>query len=319
MSSKEDQSPVLLDNGDSVLQVSLSKKVAYSTATVSPDDLLSVDEGVKLITQGTEQTKYYTIQQGDVLGSIASKFQLSMATLKQLNPGISDSSVLAVGDQIKVTAPQPLVDVVEQKAVTRTRKIPYHTEIKKDNTLYAGESKVLQKGSPGKEKDQYLVTVQNGIVSDEKLNKKTILIKPTDKILEKGTKVIPSRGTGHFGWPAEGGVITSRMGMRWGKFHKGIDIAGVSNPAILAADNGIVIYAQWDNGGYGNRVIINHHNGYKTTYNHMSKLLVHVGQVVRKGEQLGVMGETGDATGVHLHFEMYKNGHLVNPLDYVTR
>jgi murein DD-endopeptidase MepM/ murein hydrolase activator NlpD len=104
--------------------------------------------------------------------------------------------------------------------------------------------------------------------------------------------------------------------MRWGKMHKGIDIARPSNKTIKAADNGVVVFAGWSN-GYGNKIIIDHQNGFQTLYGHMSSLNAKVGQTVSKGTAIGIMGATGDATGVHLHFEVYKNGSLVNPLDYI--
>lgn len=121
------------------------------------------------------------------------------------------------------------------------------------------------------------------------------------------------QGNGEFGWPAVGGIITSYQGPRWGKFHKGIDIAGVSNRAILAADGGTVAVAGWHN-DYGNYVKINHPNGYTTLYAHMSSLNVSAGQSVSKGTQIGVMGSTGRSTGMHLHFEVLKNGKLINPM-----
>ncbi|HET7658503.1 MAG TPA: peptidoglycan DD-metalloendopeptidase family protein [Bacillales bacterium] len=319
LNGTDNPTQVMLKDGTAILDVSLSKEVSYVEAEVSPADILSVSDGVELLSQGTIQTQSYQIEKGDVLSSIADKFNLSIDTLKQLNPEISKTSVLQVGDELKVTAPKPFVDVIEQKTVTEKQEIPYDTKVKKDDSMFKGQSKVLNAGKPGLEKIRYLLTLKDGIVTNKEVDQKTILVKPTTKVVVKGTKIIPSRGTGEFAWPTVGGVVTSRMGMRWGAFHKGVDIAGVSNPAILAADNGVVIYAQWNNGGYGNRVIINHNNGFKTTYNHMSKILVHVGQVVQKGQQIGVMGETGDATGVHLHFELYHNGHLVHPLRYIHR
>ncbi len=134
----------------------------------------------------------------------------------------------------------------------------------------------------------------------------------------KGTKQVSNQGTGSLGWPAVGGTITSKMGPRWGSYHKGIDIAGVGNRSILAADNGTVVQAGWD-GAYGNRVVINHNNGLRTTYSHLSSISVSSGQTVKKGQTIGQMGATGRSTGVHLHFEVYKNGSLVDPLNYISR
>lgn len=99
--------------------------------------------------------------------------------------------------------------------------------------------------------------------------------------------------------------------------HKGIDIARPANRNILAADNGVVEFAGYDNGGYGNKIIINHNNGMKTVYAHLSSISVSVGQTVEKGKVIGIMGSTGNSTGIHLHFELYKNGALQNPLDYL--
>ena len=103
------------------------------------------------------------------------------------------------------------------------------------------------------------------------------------------------------------------MGPRWGSYHRGIDIARPSNYTLKAADNGTVTYAGWD-GSYGNKVVINHNNGYETVYAHLSSIGVSVGQVVAQGAKIGVMGSTGNSTGTHLHFEVLKNGALVNPL-----
>ena len=117
-------------------------------------------------------------------------------------------------------------------------------------------------------------------------------------------------------WPTVGGYISSHQGYRWGRFHKGIDIARPSNRTIKAADNGTVTFAGWD-GAYGNKVVINHNNGMRTVYAHLASINVSVGQTVEKGRKIGVMGSTGNSTGVHLHFEVYKNGSLKNPLNYL--
>ncbi|HYK74232.1 MAG TPA: M23 family metallopeptidase, partial [Pseudoneobacillus sp.] len=123
-------------------------------------------------------------------------------------------------------------------------------------------------------------------------------------------------GDGSFVLPTVGGYISSNMGYRWNKMHKGIDIARPSNRTIKTVDNGVVVFAGWD-GGYGNKIIVDHQNGYRTVYAHLSSIEVNVGQTVPKGSQIGVMGSTGDSTGTHLHFEVYRNGALVNPLKYL--
>ena len=99
---------------------------------------------------------------------------------------------------------------------------------------------------------------------------------------------------------------------------KGTDIANRGGPAVLAADAGRVIVAGWPDGnGYGNRVMIDHGNGYKTLYAHLSKIYVVQGQSVARGAAIGQMGSTGRSTGTHLHFEIIQNGVHLNPLNFL--
>lgn len=119
--------------------------------------------------------------------------------------------------------------------------------------------------------------------------------------------------TGSFIWPASGRVT---QGYRF--YHKAVDIASKGGGAILASDSGIVTVASWlDNYGYGNRVVIDHGNGYQTLYAHLSAVQVKVGQRVNRGDVLGQMGNTGRSTGTHLHFEIRQGGSLMNPFSYL--
>ncbi|VBB07498.1 peptidase m23 [Lucifera butyrica] len=123
-------------------------------------------------------------------------------------------------------------------------------------------------------------------------------------------------------WPANGDV-TSRFGWRtspWGgnsgDWHPGIDIANDYGTPIVATANGVVIYSGWYS-GYGNMVEIDHGNGIVTIYGHNEKILVHVGQKVRKGETISYMGSTGLSTGPHVHYEVRVNGTAVNPAKFL--
>ncbi len=119
----------------------------------------------------------------------------------------------------------------------------------------------------------------------------------------------PSGGT--FIWP------TSTVGISqyFAWYHPGIDLPNPAAPVVAAADGGTVVVAGWpDNFGYGNRVVIDHGNGYKTTYAHLSNIYVAVGQSISRGQVLGQMGSTGRSTGTHLHLEIRYKGIAVNPL-----
>ena len=114
-------------------------------------------------------------------------------------------------------------------------------------------------------------------------------------------------------WPTKG-VFTSGFGWRWGRMHKGIDIANNTGTAILAARTGTVTYAGWSS-GYGYLVEITHDDGESTRYAHNSQLLVKKGQRVAQGARISNMGSTGRSTGPHLHFEIRRRGGgAINPL-----
>lgn len=131
--------------------------------------------------------------------------------------------------------------------------------------------------------------------------------------------------SGKFAWPVPGvNTITSGFGSRWGTVHKGIDISGpgVYGKPIIAADSGKVIMAGWGYygsgyGGYGNVVAIDHGGGYSTLYGHCSKVAVSKGQTVKKGQVIAYVGNTGDSTGAHLHFEIRVNGVAKNPRQWL--
>jgi murein DD-endopeptidase MepM/ murein hydrolase activator NlpD len=115
-------------------------------------------------------------------------------------------------------------------------------------------------------------------------------------------------------WPAKG-VLTSGYGWRWGRMHRGIDIANSTGTPIYASAPGTVERAGWNNGGYGNLVDIRHPDGSLTRYAHNSRILVRVGQQVEQGQTIAAMGSTGFSTGPHSHFEIHPAGRgAINPI-----
>ncbi|SET24774.1 Murein DD-endopeptidase MepM and murein hydrolase activator NlpD, contain LysM domain [Oceanobacillus limi] len=304
--------------GDSIiLDVQLSEEVSFSTEKVAPKKVLTVKQGVKLLEKGTLKEEKHKVKEGEVLGQIAANYNLSTDELLDINPDLTEDSILQIDQEINVTDYKPFVDVVVHKEEKKEETIDYQTETVESDELYKGEQTVKQEGSEGKKEVHYEIEIRNGKVTQKEVLEESVTKEPVNKVVVKGTKVIPSRGTGSLSWPAVGGYISSHVGHRWGKMHKGIDIARPSNRSILAADNGVVTEARYD-GSYGNKVVIDHNNGIKTLYAHLSSINVSVGQTVEKGKKIGVMGTTGNVTGLHLHFEVHKNGSVQNPVDYLN-
>lgn len=123
-------------------------------------------------------------------------------------------------------------------------------------------------------------------------------------------------GSGTFIWPTNNHFL-SGFDYSPSTNHPGIDIDGETGDPIYAGDNGVVVYAGWNDWGYGNVVVINHGNGWQTLYAHMNTYNVGCGQHVFQGSPIGTIGSTGNSTGSHLHFEMLYNGAKVNPWDYL--
>jgi len=147
--------------------------------------------------------------------------------------------------------------------------------------------------------------------------------KKADAVASPGAISVPSSR------PVQTATYTSGYGVRSDPFrgaaamHAGIDLAAPVGTPIYATADGIVQRAEWS-GGYGNLVEIDHGKGLQTRFGHLSRLLVHPGERVVRGQEIGMMGSTGRSTGSHLHYEVRIDGHAVNPVpflqsaDYVT-
>ena len=126
------------------------------------------------------------------------------------------------------------------------------------------------------------------------------------------------------GRPIQSGWISSYFGMRNdpinGKraWHSGVDFAGKADTEVKAVAAGVVKFAGYKN-GYGQLIEINHGSGYKTLYGHHKKIHVSVGDIVKKGQVIGIMGNSGRSTGNHVHYEVHKNGRVVDPSSYIHR
>ena len=160
-----------------------------------------------------------------------------------------------------------------------------------------------------------------GANADDILNNPSLgkMVSPDLPPLDRADTYLPGGSmqfTG-YSWPSNG-ELTSGYGWRWGRMHRGIDIAAPTGTPIVSAAPGVVTFAGWNDGGYGNLVEIEHPNGSLTIYAHNSQILVREGQKVAQGELIAKMGSTGRSTGPHLHFEIHPTGNgAVNPMAYL--
>lgn len=184
--------------------------------------------------------------------------------------------------------------------------------------LYLGQSKV-EEGSYGVKKDTKEITSESGEIIYTKIVEEEIIKDQISKKIYRGTKNPYDYGVAFLSHPTRGGFMTSGYGERWNSFHKGIDIAGNMGDDVFASMDGKVIYAQYNDGGYGNLIIIEHEDDMNTYYGHLSDFYVKVGDKVKKGDVIGAVGSTGFSTGPHLHFELRVDNEPVDPTDYIVQ
>lgn len=120
-----------------------------------------------------------------------------------------------------------------------------------------------------------------------------------------------------FRWPVDNPRVTSLFGSRWGRPHEGIDLQAVVGTPVYAADRGEVVYSSNTVRGYGNMVVLKHPDGLMTVYAHNSVLIVKVGELVQVGQKIALAGQSGHATGPHVHFEVRRAETPRDPLKFL--
>lgn len=232
----------------------------------------------------------------------------------------SPAATLVHASVVKVSvqkAVQPLISVQSKATMTKTVSLPYHVKYESDANLGKGDEKVLTPGKSGVVKQSVLVTYVNGQPKTQRVLDSTVLTQSTEEIIAQGTNA--GIASGSWIWPTTGYTITSPFGWRsfgGGQFHPGVDIGVPMGTPIFATNDGVVLSAGWNSGGYGNWVEIDNGNGITTVFGHMSRVAVQTGVLVHKGEVIGYSGESGEATGPHLHYEVRVNGTAVDPMKY---
>jgi len=213
----------------------------------------------------------------------------------------------------KVQTPIITVKSVGNKS---TEETIYPTTIMTSSSdLMVGVNKVEREGSKGVKKVTSQVVLYNNNIISEKFLKSEITTPSQNKEVLVGIKKSTTLQVASISSPSRGN-ISSNFGMRWGKMHKGIDIAADAGSTINAALDGVVCYAGWEE-GYGNVIKIDHGDGIEITYAHCSVINVKKGEAVKSGTKIGEVGSTGNSTGPHLHFEVRENGVAINPEKYL--
>lgn len=244
----------------------------------------------------------HLVKSGETISTIAKMYAIDADTIKWANdldnvntikPGESLQILPVPGVAHKVAAGDTLESVAKKYSAESQGIVDFpFNDLPDDFKLRVGQVLIVPDGIPP-------------------AAKAPVRSRPSSQFLASpNSPTFNAPGGGQFIWPTTGGITQY---FAW--YHPGVDIANRGAPGIVASDGGVVSVAGWPDGyGYGNRVQIDHGNGYTTLYAHLSNIFVTGGNRISRGQTIGRMGSTGRSTGVHLHFEIRFKGIAVNPL-----
>ena len=270
------------------------------------------------VPDGSGLVRDYKVAAGDTLAGIASKFGVSMMSVwwandlksKDVKPGRT-LKIPPVTGLIVTVAPTDTLDALAARYGVNSEDI-LATNGLDDPNLVVGQVLVVP-GAKGK-------AIPKPQVSKPATRPNNTTIRPSNGGGSSSNIRPPASYTGGpFLWPVVGGGNYISQYFHYG--HYAIDIAADYGSTVRAAADGIVTFAGWKNNGGGYQVWVAHGSGLYTTYNHMSAISVGRGEHIARGDQVGRIGQTGNATGPHLHFEVWRGpvwdgGRRVNPLGY---
>lgn len=251
----------------------------------------------------------YMVQAGDTLASIAISFNVTVDGLVAAN-GLASANRIYPGQTLNI--PEPGATARPYPAQTGTTH-----RVQLGETLYAI---ALRYGVT-----THALAVANGISNPSRIYVGMVLSIPSAQAGSSsvvygsvGSGLCPDAtvtqsGTGYFIRPVRGYVITQQFH----PWHAGIDLALKIGSPVYASDGGTVIFSGWNPAGYGNLIILDHGNGWRSYYAHLSKIDVGCGEWIPRGSIIGEIGSTGNSTGPHLHFELLRFGLAINPAGYI--
>ena len=336
--------------------VAVGPAVASSSRAVVPgadfiaagqDDLLSgnrrerVDSPKRAPTDMNELVRAYTIKSGDALSTIAEQFDLSLDALLLANPHLNYNvnALILVGDQLAIPPSDGVLHYVKIGDTLESIAAKYKVEVeaivklvankvKSDDDLFPEQRLFIPNGEVELPKRQNTLanvlqprqntttTTNNNTSAAARTtttNNNNTAARTTTTNNQQASVQAPVVGTGALGTPVFGYLITQYF---WA-YHNGVDLAAPIGTPVYAADAGRVIWSGWDNTGYGYMLLVDHGNGIRTRYAHLSWIFPVYGEYVNKGQMIGRVGSTGRSSGPHLHFEIIVGGIARNPFNYI--
>ena len=327
----------IVDTGSILENVYFDENIKIKNTLISTKEKIytDADELSQYLLYGNNaNNQEYTVNSGDTVESVAFNNKLNTEEFLIANPKITSvNNVLSPGQVVNVSLISPILTLVYEEEVVEDLETDFEQKVEYDDSKSTSYSEITQVGVKGLNRVTEKIKVSNGEKQNVVIANKQVLKSPVAQITTKGGKKSASvydgpiyGSTGSWSWPtATPYIISSPFAYRWGKLHEGLDISGCGyGSPIYAANNGVVRSAGF--GGMvgskaGYNVVLEHPGGIWTVYAHMANVSVSAGATVTSGQRIGSMGQSGFATGTHLHFAIYigkpySGGRPVNPANY---
>ena len=309
-----------------VRDVSYVNKIEYTKGIYLRNSVKSEEETIEKLTSKKERQRVYVAQAGDNVVTVAQKYGMTLEKFNELNPDVN--TTLKDGQMINVIQTESFLPIQYIREMDTLSFLDYETIEVETSALNVGVVSTLTKGERGEKESKIEITYIDGIESSRKIISNNITKNPVMEVIGYGTYSAmpddpdtcffgqPMTGTGQMGWPVDGGWVSDTFISD--RNHKGIDIAAPEGTEIYAAEEGEVVSAGWNSGGYGNVVMIEHPDGYATVYGHMISVYAVEGEYVQKGQLIGFVGNTGNSFGDHCHFEVRYQGICYDPASFLN-
>ena len=329
---KEDKQDKITTTGSIIENIYVEQEITYKAVNIPVEETIytdSTDLSAYLLYGDKFEEKTVKVKTGDSIESLAFENQISVQEFLIFNTQYtSRNNMLVAGTDVKISTIDPKIQIVVETYEVVDKETEFQIVEEHDETLTQGSVVIAQEGENGLERVSQNVKSINGEINYVDPAGKETLKSSVPKVIKIGTKYVPNVGsTTSWGWPTDSGyTFSSYYGYRLqvfgeGNFHSGVDIAGTGyGSKVYAANNGVIETMEYVY-NYGYHIIINHNNGYYTVYAHMKGFApnISVGSTVSRGQTIGYVGDTGWATGPHLHYEIRtcaRYACTTNPLKY---
>lgn len=275
---------------------------------------------------GADSAGVHTVNSGDTLWSISKRYDVSMQDIIFVNK-LSPPYGLNVTQRLQLPPPRNYTVKPQDSLYTVSKTFNVSlTELTRVNSVQAPY--IIHPGDtlrlPSVRPDMIAPGDKPAAVATTRVSATRAEIRPAprsvqNKARSRSQTKVPKRSSSKFQWPVNGRVISSYGPKKGGLHNDGINILAPRHTPVMAAENGVVVYADDQLRGFGNLILVRHDDRWMTAYAHLQNISIQKGQTVKRGQTIGTVGSTGQVDRPQLHFEVRRGTSALNPKLYLAK